>query len=137
MIKNQTGVIGILTFSAKPNLLCLLRWIWISHFPLESSSTYFGYVIILNCQLIWSYFLARIADEGDVSSANNFALDAKSLNKSLLYIRKNIDPNIESFRIPVSIATHEDITYLEQVFALVDVGSLSNYLKNYLIRRFL
>ena len=79
MIENQTSrVIGILKFLTKDNLLCLPSRIWIKvHFPLECQSTYF-WTNSLSRWLIWTYFLPQ---KIDVSSANNFILDSKSLAK--------------------------------------------------------
>ena len=43
MNEDQASVIGILRFSTKNNLLCLIGRISIKvHFPLECRSTYFG-----------------------------------------------------------------------------------------------
>ena len=47
-------------------------------------------------------------ENSDVSSANNFALDAKSSNKSFMCIRKSNGPSIEPCGTPASIATHEE-----------------------------
>ena len=46
-------------------------------------------------------------DNDDVSSANNFALDAKSSDKSFMYIRKHNGPSIELCGTPASITAHE------------------------------
>ena len=43
-----------------------------------------------------------------VSFANNFGLDAKSSDKSFMYIRKNNDPSIEPCGTPTSIAALEE-----------------------------
>ena len=42
----------------------------------------------------------------DVSSANNFGLDAKSSDKPLMYIIKNNGPSIEPYETPASVAAH-------------------------------
>ena len=47
-------------------------------------------------------------ENSDVSSANNFELDAKLSDKSIMYIRKSSGPNIELSGNPASIAAHED-----------------------------
>ena len=44
----------------------------------------------------------------DVSSAKNFALDAKSLDELFMYIRKGNGPSIEPCGTPASIVVHED-----------------------------
>ena len=47
-------------------------------------------------------------ENSDVSSANSFALDAKSSNKSFMYIRKSNGPRIEACGTPASIAVDEE-----------------------------
>ena len=47
-------------------------------------------------------------ENNDVSSSNNFALDAKLSDKLFVYIRKNNDPSIELCGTPASVAVHEE-----------------------------
>ena len=47
-----------------------------------------------------------ITENRDVSSANNFGLDAKSSDKPLMYIIKNNGPSIEPYGTPASVAAH-------------------------------
>ena len=55
-------------------------------------------------------------ENSDVSSANNFALDAKLSDKSIMYIRKSSGPNIELCGDPASIAAHEDYCLFRTTF---------------------
>ena len=64
----------------------------------------------------------------DVSSTNNFGLDAKSSGKSLVYNRKINGPIIELCRTPASTAANALLSFLR---------SLSQYRINYLICYFL
>ena len=47
-------------------------------------------------------------ENSDISIENSLALDAKSSDKSFMYIRKSIGPSIEPCGTPASIAAHEE-----------------------------
>ena len=88
--------------------------------------------------LLADLVLFSTTQNSDASSANNSALDAKSSDKSFIYIRKRIGPSIEPCGNPASIAAREEyIAYLKQPFAAIDIRSLLQYLIIYLICHFL
>ena len=104
MIENQTWV--TLKFSTKNNLFCLY-----SGSGLKSIFHPNAQVLILAKPLFKS--LANLVTlsntwNRDVSSANNFGLDAKISDKLFMYIRKNNGPSIEPCGTPASIAAHEE-----------------------------
>ena len=54
------------------------------------------------------FVIFSITENNDVSSENNFGLDAESSDKSFIYIRKNNRPSIEPCGTRASIAADEE-----------------------------
>ena len=74
----------------------------------------------------------------DVSSANNFGLDAKSLDKSFIYILGKAIVQVYKLEEPLlQLQSIKGIAHLKQLSALVDMRNPSQYLINYLIYHFL
>ena len=80
-------------FSRKNYFLSLFIWIWVkNHFPLLGTFTNFSKSLFNKLQSLKD----RRSLKKELSSANGFILLCKLSLRSLIYIRKNNGPNIES-----------------------------------------
>ena len=77
MVENQICVIGILKLSPRSNLLCLFSTDMSNQVLIVTKSSF---------RPLADLIIFSTTENGDVSPANNFRLNAKSTDKSLMCI---------------------------------------------------
>ena len=123
----------IFKFLTKDNLLYLVSWIYLKvRFLLECL------LLILAKSLLNSLadlVIFPTTENSDVSRVSNFALDAKSSDKSFIYILEKTMAQVQEplLQLP-PMKSH---VHLEQLFSFVDIKCILHNFITYLVCHFL